>query len=49
MGFVEKIEIQAGKATGEVLFRAGKRETISARREVIIAASSINSPKLLML
>ncbi len=41
--------MDAGRATGVEILRGGKAEVIRARREVIIAASSINSPKLLML
>ncbi len=36
-------------ATGVEVARGGRVETIRARREVIFAASSINTPKLLML
>jgi len=42
----EKIVIKDGRATG-VQIKGGK--VIDATREVIVAASSINSPKLLML
>ncbi len=45
----QKVEITEGRATGVVVRRGGRLETIKARREVIIAASAINSPKLLML
>ncbi|UWR21528.1 choline dehydrogenase [Sulfitobacter sp. S190] len=45
----QRIVIEEGRATGVEVRRGGKTETIRARREVIIAASSINSPKLLML
>jgi choline dehydrogenase len=45
-GLAEKVVIEEGRATGVQI--AGGR-IISARREVIIAASAINSPKLLML
>ena len=45
-GLVDKIIIKDGRATG-VALAGGK--TVTANREVIIAASSINSPKLLML
>ena len=45
-GLVEKVEISEGRATG-VLLKGGRR--VTARRGVVIAASSINSPKLLML
>lgn len=45
-GLVERVVLTDGRATGVVL--AGGR-IITARREVILAASSINSPKILML
>ena len=48
-GLAEKVIITEGRATGVQIRRGGKSEVIRARREVIIAASSINSPKLLML
>ena len=48
-GLARKIVLVEGRATGVEIARWGRIETISARREVIIAASSINSPKLLML
>ena len=48
-GLAEKVVIEEGRAVGVAVRRGGKVETIRARREVIIAASSINSPKLLML
>ncbi len=48
-GMAEKVVIKEGRAVGVAVKRGGKVETITARREVIIAASSINSPKLLML
>lgn len=48
-GLAEKIVIEDGRAIGVAVRRGGKLETINARREVILAASSINSPKLLML
>ncbi len=41
--------IESGRAVGVEITRRGKTEVIRARREVIVAASSINSPKLLML
>ncbi|MEM9139235.1 MAG: GMC oxidoreductase, partial [Pseudomonadota bacterium] len=47
--FVRRIVISEGRATGVEIERAGKIETIQAGREVILAASSINSPKILML
>ncbi|SBW13414.1 choline dehydrogenase [Brucella sp. 10RB9215] len=48
-GFARKILLEGKRAVG-VEIEAGRTfSTIRARREVIIAASSINSPKLLML
>lgn len=48
-GFVRRIVIENQRATG-VEFEARKQiQFVKARREVILAASSINSPKLLML
>ncbi|WP_026480488.1 choline dehydrogenase [Ahrensia sp. 13_GOM-1096m] len=47
--FAEKIIIKDGEAKGVQVSRGGNTEIITANREVIIAASSINSPKLLML
>lgn len=45
----ERIVFEGRRATGVEIGRGGRRETVKARREVIVAASSINSPKLLML
>jgi choline dehydrogenase len=47
--FARRVVIAAGRATGVEVARAGRIETVAARAEVILAASSINSPKLLML
>ncbi len=47
--FVRKVLIVDGRATGVEIDRGGQIETVTARREVIVAASSINSPKILML
>jgi choline dehydrogenase len=48
-GFARRVVMEGKRAVGvEVDTRAG-RQVIKAGREVIIAASSINSPKLLML
>ncbi len=48
-GFVRRVVIEDGRAVGVEVDRKGQREVILARREVIVAASSINSPKILML
>ncbi len=44
-----RVVIEDGRAVGVEVERAGRIYTVRARREVILAASSINSPKLLML
>ncbi len=44
-----RVVIENGRATGVEVERGGKIEVIGARAEVIVAASSLNSPKLLML
>jgi choline dehydrogenase len=48
-GFARRVVIENQRAIGVEIERRGKVETIKARREVVIAASAINSPKLLML
>jgi choline dehydrogenase len=48
-GLARKIVIEAGRAIGVEIERKGKIEVIRADAEVIVSASSINSPKLLML
>ena len=45
----QRVVIEGGRAVGVEVERGGKLEVIRARREVILAASSINSPKILML
>ena len=45
-GLVDRVQIEDGRAKGVILTDG---RVISARREVIIAASAINSPKILML
>jgi len=47
--FARRMVIEEGRATGIEVDRGGQIEIIRAEREVILAASSINSPKLLML
>ncbi|AUQ49416.1 choline dehydrogenase BetA [Phaeobacter inhibens] len=44
-----KVVIEDGRAVGVEVERGGKIEVIRANAEVILAASSLNSPKLLML
>ena len=48
-GLAEKVEIKDGHAQGVWVWINGVRQVVSANSEVIIAASAINSPKLLML
>jgi len=48
-GLARRIIIENGQAVGVEIQRGGKIEIIGANREVIVAASSFNSPKLLML
>jgi choline dehydrogenase len=47
--FARRVVIENGHATGVEIERGGAVEVVRARREVIVAASSINSPKILML
>ncbi|WP_264210250.1 choline dehydrogenase [Leisingera thetidis] len=44
-----KVVIEDGRAVGVEIERGGKVEVIRANAEVILAASSLNSPKMLML
>ncbi|GFE48466.1 choline dehydrogenase [Roseobacter cerasinus] len=48
-GLAQRVVIEEGRATGVEIRRGGTVEVIRANREVVLAASSINSPKLLML
>ncbi|MDG1738171.1 MAG: choline dehydrogenase [Paracoccaceae bacterium] len=48
-GLASKIVIENGKATGVEIRNGARTEVVHANTEVILAASSINSPKLLML
>lgn len=47
--FAQRVVIEEGRAVGVEVLRGGSVEIIRARREVVLAASSINTPKLLML
>ena len=46
---VEKIVVEDGRATGVVIRRGSKRETLRARGGVILSAGAFNSPQILML
>ena len=48
-GLARKVVIENHRATGVEIEARGKIQVVKAKREVILAASSINSPKLLML
>ena len=48
-GFARRVVIENQRATGVEIEARGQVQVVKARREVIVAASSINSPKLLML
>jgi choline dehydrogenase len=48
-GLARRVVLEEGRARGVEIARGGRVEVIRARREVILAASSINTPKLLML
>ena len=47
--YARRVVIEEGRAVGVEVERGGKIEVIRAAREVIVAASSINSPKILLL
>ncbi|WP_370321031.1 choline dehydrogenase [Oricola sp.] len=48
-GYARRVVFDGNRATGVEIERGGSVETLTARREVILAASSINTPKILML
>lgn len=48
-GLALRVVIADGRATGVEIQQGATRQVIAARREVIVSASSINTPKLLML
>ena len=48
-GFATKIIIENSQATGVEYTQGNKKSVLSASKEVIISASAINSPKLLLL
>ena len=47
--FARRVVIENGRAVGVEVERGGQIEVIRAKEEVIVSASSINTPKLLML
>ena len=47
--FARKVVMEEGRAVGVEIERGGRVEMVRANREVIISASSINTPKILML
>jgi choline dehydrogenase len=46
---VTHLTVEGGKVTGAAIVRSGKSSQIRARKEVILCAGAINSPKLLQL
>jgi choline dehydrogenase len=48
-GFARRVVMDGNRAIGVEIERGGAREVIYTKAEVILAASSINTPKLLML
>lgn len=48
-GFARRVVIEGGRAVGVEIEHSGKVEVIRSGAEVIVAASSINTPKILML
>ncbi|HHL19899.1 MAG TPA: choline dehydrogenase [Aliiroseovarius sp.] len=48
-GFATRVVFEGRRAVGVEVDRRGRRQVVRAGREVILAASAINSPKLLML
>ncbi len=44
-----RIVVVAGRATGVEVVRGGRRDFVRARRELVLAAGAIGTPKLLML
>jgi choline dehydrogenase len=45
----ERILVKDGRAVSVVISHNGEKKTVSARREIILSAGTINSPQLLML
>ena len=47
--FARRVIVEDGRAVGVEIERGGEVSVVTARREVIVSASAINSPKILML
>lgn len=47
--FANRVVVENGRAVGVEVSKGDKTQLIRARREVVLAASSINTPKILML
>jgi len=47
--FARRVIVEDGRAVGVEIERGGEVSVVTARREVIVSASAINSPKVLML
>ena len=45
----QRVLLKDGRATGIEISRGGRLETLTARREVLLAAGTINSPQILLL
>lgn len=46
---VQKVVVEAGKASGVEVIHGGKRQTLTATKEVLLSGGAFNSPQLLML
>src|SRR5439155_20747302 len=46
---VERIDVTGWRATGVTIVRDGRRERLTAAKEVILSGGAVNSPQLLML
>ncbi|MGO2236718.1 GMC family oxidoreductase N-terminal domain-containing protein [Marinomonas sp. UCMA 3892] len=46
---VHKVEIEKGRAVGVTYMQEGKKQTVTAKKEVIVCGGAIESPRILML